>query len=244
MQGSSRRTSLEGGSNNLTPEGLNSLLKRIAERPGLKKRITPYIFRHSRLTELANVLRDNQLKALAGWTAGSKMTEYYIRLAGLDLDSPLFEYYGIDKKKTPQEDRKLSPKICPRCQAVNTPNALYCESCGLALDERQAIMQALDFEEKMKKELESMKDMVFSYVKALVRTMILEDPEKARKFFSKNPDLLKEYIKKRDEDFLKEYCRIKKLDLEQFLEKETEKILNDDEHYRRFVMSIMGIDED
>jgi len=43
---------------------------------------------------------------------------------------------------------------------------------------------------------------------------------------------------------LKEYCRIKKLDLEQFLEKETEKILNDDEHYRRFVMSIMGIDED
>ena len=148
------------------------------------------------------------------------------------------------REKTPQ-DRKLSPKICPRCQAVNTPNALYCESCGLTLDEKQAIMRALDFEEKMKKELESMKEMIFSYVRAFVRVMILEDPpEKARKIFSKNPDLLKEYIKKREGNFLAEYCRMKNLDLERFLEKETEKILNDDERYRRIILSIIRIDED
>jgi len=119
------------------------------------------------------------------------------------------------------------------------------KSCGLTLDEKQAIMRALDFEEKMKKELESIKEMIFSYVRAFVRVMILEDPpEKARKIFSKNPDLLKEYIKKREGNFLAEYCRMKNLDLERFLEKETEKILNDDERYRRIILSIIRIDED
>ncbi len=37
---------------------------------------------------------------------------------------------------------------------------------------------------------------------------------------------------------------MKNLDLERFLEKETEKILNDDERYRRIILSIIRIDED
>jgi len=150
----------------------------------------------------------------------------------------------------PRERKHLRIENSPRRSARDakqsipqTPSTV--KSCGLTLDEKQAIMRALDFEEKMKKELESIKEMIFSYVRAFVRVMILEDPpEKARKIFSKNPDLLKEYIKKREGNFLAEYCRMKNLDLERFLEKETEKILNDDERYRRIILSIIRIDED
>ncbi len=45
-------------------------------------------------------------------------------------------------------------------------------------------MQALDFAEQMKKELESMKEMIFSYVRASVRVMILEDPPRKQEKFS------------------------------------------------------------
>ena len=44
------------GGENLTPDGLDGLVKRLARKAGIKKRVTSYLFRHSRLTELANVL--------------------------------------------------------------------------------------------------------------------------------------------------------------------------------------------
>ena len=50
----------------LTYEGAKAVLKRTAKRAGLKKRIYPHLFRHSRATRLANALTEAQLKKLFG----------------------------------------------------------------------------------------------------------------------------------------------------------------------------------
>ena len=158
------------GGENLTPNGLDALVKRLARRVGIEKRVTAYLFRHSRLTELANVLRDSQLKALAGWTASSRMAEHYVRLAGLDIDSPILDYYGIKHEK--KAEAKLKPRICPRCDHVNPPNALYCEKCGLALDEK-VIAERLGREEELMRRIEELES---RYIQdELLRLLILEN---------------------------------------------------------------------
>jgi len=48
----------------LTYEGAKAVLKSTAKRAGLKKRIYPHLFRHSRATRLANALTEAQLKKL------------------------------------------------------------------------------------------------------------------------------------------------------------------------------------
>jgi len=158
------------GGENFTSDGLDGLVKRLARKAGIRKRVTPYLFRHSRLTELANILRDSQLKALAGWTAGSRMAEYYIRLAGLDLDSPILDYYGI--KREEKLEAKLKPRICPRCEHVNTPNAIYCEKCGFALDEK-IIVEKLSHEELDVKKIEKLEDEVKELREALTHLALI-----------------------------------------------------------------------
>ncbi len=66
------------------------------------------------------------------------MAEHYVRLAGLDIDSSILEYYGLPPKRE-EKDQTLKPKICPGCQSINEPNAIACDKCGMLLDERYAL---------------------------------------------------------------------------------------------------------
>ena len=52
---------------------LNARLRKIAKRAGIKKKVNPHMFRHSRATDLANLLTEAQMKKYFGWTKDSKM---------------------------------------------------------------------------------------------------------------------------------------------------------------------------
>ena len=41
-------------------------------------RVYPYVFRHSRLTELSKILPESMLCLFAGWVNGSKMIRVYV----------------------------------------------------------------------------------------------------------------------------------------------------------------------
>jgi len=114
----------------LTYEGLRSLLKLLQKRAGLKKDLHPHLFRHSRATHLAKVLKEAQMKEYFGWTKDSRMPAIYVHLSGRDVDDALLDFYKLKKKK---EEQKL-PRRCPVCGELNPPGAELCWRCYRPLD--------------------------------------------------------------------------------------------------------------
>jgi integrase len=111
-----------------------SILKTLVQRAGIKKRVHAHIFRHTRMTHLAEKLTEQQLKVFAGWTGDSRMTGIYVHLSGADVDNKILEMAGMkspDEGK--EEDDTLKPKVCSRCQEVNAVTNMYCFKCGMAM---------------------------------------------------------------------------------------------------------------
>lgn len=145
-----------GGRNNrgrLEADSCNSILKKIGRRAGIEKKIHPHLFRHSRLTELAKFMTEQELKIFAGWTGGSSMADVYVHLSGSDIDKKILENAGVilDEDKDPG-DEILRPQECPRCKETNTATAQFCYKCGLPLSDIAGF--------KMDRDLEEMKDMM------------------------------------------------------------------------------------
>jgi len=115
---------------------LAKVLKVAARKAGLKKRVTPHKLRHSRATFLAKKITEAQMNQLFGWKQGSEMPSIYVHLSGRDIDDAILGVYGL--KKVKDEKPKLTPRICPRCNATNAYDAKFCSKCGLALDVKAA----------------------------------------------------------------------------------------------------------
>ncbi|MFH1520624.1 MAG: site-specific integrase [Candidatus Micrarchaeota archaeon] len=111
------------------------MLKCIAVACGIRKRIYPHLFRHSRATALANNLTEAQLKEYFGWTQGSDMAATYVHLSGRDVDTALLAMYSLADKPV-QRETKLDIKICSRCKEKNSPTQSFCGKCGNPFDDR------------------------------------------------------------------------------------------------------------
>ena len=123
--------------------GLKRLLKIASERANIKKSVYPHLLRHSRLTELAKDLSEQELKMFAGWSPESNMARVYVHLSGKDIDDKLLSIAGKKDIKESEEDKKLKealkPQVCSRCEKVNSPEAKFCEACSMALDLKTAM---------------------------------------------------------------------------------------------------------
>ncbi|MHA1832996.1 MAG: tyrosine-type recombinase/integrase [Candidatus Baldrarchaeia archaeon] len=108
------------------------LFKRLARKAGLNKRIYTHLFRHSRATELANVLTEAQMKELFGWTQSSDMPSVYVHLSGRDVDKALLKAYGI--KEEEESKPALTTIECPRCKRKISSESQFCSNCGMALN--------------------------------------------------------------------------------------------------------------
>jgi len=122
------------------------MLENLAERAGIKKKVNPQNFRHSRATLMANHLTDAQLKELFGWTQDSDMAKFYIHLAGKNIDDALLNYYGLltEKEKQERTEKVKTVVKCPRCRTTNDPDSKFCSKCWLALD----VKTALDYDKE------------------------------------------------------------------------------------------------
>jgi integrase/recombinase XerD len=152
-------------------DSARQLLKRLAERAGVKKRVNPHSFRHARASSLANVLTEQQLEQYLGWTPGSRMPKIYVHLSGRDLDSALLRMHGLSKETEASKTPKLTVKNCPRCKQKNGPVNRYCSSCGLPLQ----VEAALEVEES-KKEADRWLDLLLKDVEVqeLLRRKVRE----------------------------------------------------------------------
>jgi len=89
--------------------------KRIAVKAGIKKRIHPHLFRHSRSTHLAKHFTEAQMKQYLGWVQGSSMAAIYVHLSGRDVDDALLKMHGIvtdEKKGCSNEPKEMHPMQC------------------------------------------------------------------------------------------------------------------------------------
>ncbi|MDE1828175.1 MAG: tyrosine-type recombinase/integrase [Candidatus Micrarchaeota archaeon] len=111
---------------------IRKLLRIVAKKAGIHKRMYPHLFRHSRATYYANRLTEQQLKALFGWTGDSTMVSTYVHMSGRDIDDAVMQTYG----KIPKEMSapKLIEKVCPRCRYANGIDFLHCKRCGASLE--------------------------------------------------------------------------------------------------------------
>ena len=134
----------------MSHHGFNAFLYRLAKKAGIKKKIHSHILRHSRLTQLATILTEQELKQYAGWEKDSRMAAVYVHLSGRDTEKISMKAAGLKVEEKKEEKKVLIPKKCPRCQTLNRPDALYCSTCGLILDERVAIRIRKEEEEETK----------------------------------------------------------------------------------------------
>jgi len=157
----------------LTYADVYSIIRQATKRAGIKKRIHPHLFRHTRATILASKVTEAPLEAQMGWVHGSRQTRTYVHLSLRDQDNAILKAYGIKvpENETIQEDK---PKECPRCHTLNPSDAQYCRNCWMPFD----VKVALDMEEKERKTIEAIKRT--DVVDPLVKKLIDEAPETAK----------------------------------------------------------------
>lgn len=125
---------------------LANILKAAKRRAGLKKRLYPHLFRHSRATHLAKDFTEQELKVIFGWTGGSRMPATYVHLSGADVDKKMLEKRGLLQKDEENGKNDLKPIVCKNCNCENSPTARFCTQCGIAF----YLKDAMDAEAKKK----------------------------------------------------------------------------------------------
>ena len=108
----------------LNYEGARALFRRLARKTGLRKRVYSHLMRHTRATELANVLTEAQMKEYLGWVQGSDMPSVYVHLCGRDVDNALLRAHGITVTEESKPKMELTMTTCPRCRQKAGPEAL------------------------------------------------------------------------------------------------------------------------
>ncbi|MGV8084834.1 MAG: tyrosine-type recombinase/integrase [Candidatus Bilamarchaeum sp.] len=127
------RNSKQKKPQNLSHGTVYTLLKEYAVKAGIRKRIYPHLFRHSRATALANKLTESQMKEHFGWVQGSEMAATYVHLSGRDVDNALLKLQGLVQVEETKSE-KLNVRVCPRCKDHNGPISMFCTKCGLPLN--------------------------------------------------------------------------------------------------------------
>ena len=114
-------------------DGLRAIMRRVAKRAGVKKRVFWYLLRHTGLTEDSTKIPESVLRMKAGWVPGSRMPAVYVHLSGKDVEKAYLKAHGIKEKEEEKFERR-EPKPCSRCDVKNPFDAKFCTRCGMMLD--------------------------------------------------------------------------------------------------------------
>lgn len=123
---------------------LNVFLKRTASKTNIKKKMFWHGLRHSHTKFLRDSgYADHIIKRMHGLSEKSHMLEVYSRFDEKDTMDYVFKKEGLSDEKE-LDNSRFEPRVCPRCQHNNLPDAKYCKKCWLVLDAQEA----LEFETK------------------------------------------------------------------------------------------------
>ncbi len=158
--------------------GFKKMITEVSNSAKIGKRIYPHLFRHSRASNYANKLTEQQLKAFFGWTGGSSMAATYVHLSGRDIDNAVLQANG-QKPIDNVTESKLKVKTCQRCQFPNSTDSKYCNRCAMPLDAGLA-MEIQGKESTMKEAVaEALKDP--KAIEEIVHAYLLMKAKKGKK---------------------------------------------------------------
>lgn len=116
-------------------------LKRVAERAGVAKNVTPHGFRHLAITRMVREgYSRSQIEHRVHWTLDTAMWETYEHITGAEHNHDIFAEAGlVDGEDAPDRVRKR----CGNCREAIAPHHEFCPACGTgvtaaARDEVQA----------------------------------------------------------------------------------------------------------
>jgi integrase/recombinase XerD len=135
----------------------------------LTKPFSPYIRRHSSLTEKARKLKTSTMEQHAGWVPGSNMQKRYVHYFGNESSIDILEAYGI-KTNDSIPINTLNPKVCPNCNEGNTQDTKFCTKCKMIMS-FDGYQDALESQSKKEDELKVMKEQ-FNTMQSQIQTLI------------------------------------------------------------------------
>jgi site-specific recombinase XerD len=109
------------------------MLRKLAQRAGINKKVNPHAFRHARATHLASYFTEAQMKEFFGWVQSSDMAAIYVHLSRRDVDKALLKLHGLANEESSQENL-LKIKVCPKCKEKNDNLCQFCKKCGTPLE--------------------------------------------------------------------------------------------------------------
>jgi hypothetical protein len=127
----------------LNNTGVWFILAQLKEKAGIKKKVTPHIFRHSRLTWLGNHgMTEMDMRYFAGWKKDSNMPAFYIHTNPKNVTNAVKKAQG---QKIPEESEgsKLFGVSCPRCNTENDVSSQYCKNCFIPLKQKVALKEMM-----------------------------------------------------------------------------------------------------
>lgn len=129
---------------------INNFLKRKTTKLGIGH-IHPHMFRHTRLTELAPLLKEVELRIFAGWTSNSDMPAIYVHLSARDIDEAVLRAEGVKTEENKAATEKvLQVKECSRCGTTNPMDSKFCYKCSMALDLETAMELQIEYNQYKK----------------------------------------------------------------------------------------------
>jgi integrase/recombinase XerD len=143
----------------LSKTGIAEQLTVLAARAGIKKNVTPHLFRHSRSTHLAKVLTEQQMKTYLGWTPGSSMASVYVHLSSKDLDNSLLKHYGVEFDDNEQAD-EFAVRQCQYCKEQIPQDKDVCPRCHRREGEHLAYDELKEKYDSLESKLNSITEML------------------------------------------------------------------------------------
>ena len=133
----------------LTYKVVQAMIRKIAKDAEITKRVHPHLFRHSRLTQLAQSPEINEfvMREFAGWEMSSTMPSVYIHMAQETTHNALRRMHGEEVDKTEIEEPILQNWVCHNCNENNGSSNLHCYKCGVGKD--SPIVNTDDFIDKV-----------------------------------------------------------------------------------------------
>jgi len=104
-----------------------------------KKKIWPYLIRHTSLTEKGLFMNDTQLKVHAGWSMNSDQQKNYLHPSKQVGNTAYLKHLGLDIESDEPKKKEIANKTCHVCGIDNKPFSSRCYKCGNFLNVKEMI---------------------------------------------------------------------------------------------------------
>ncbi len=127
----------KGRGNVMSRRYVAKVFRRLADKAGIDKKVTPHVFRHSAATYYATEKEwgTYRLKHWFGWKE-AEMADKYCKENEERIKRQKLEEEGIEVETS--ESTALSSKECGKCGETYSTTQRYCGECGWALDKNVA----------------------------------------------------------------------------------------------------------